>query len=771
MEGMPEMRFDAHGPVDVDRVLPALLAASPLAIVVIEPDTTVRLWNRAAERMFQWTESEVLGKPIPFNPKGKLPECLEVREAAVRGEESEIETQRMRRDGSLVDVKLRAAPMRDEQGGIAGVLLLIEDITDGKRVEAERHATELRLRSVLDALPAAAYLCDTDGLITYFNHAAVKVWGREPKLNDPVDRFCGSFKLLSANGERIRHDQCWMAVALQQDKPIENEEIIVEHPDGTRRLVVADVNLFRDESGKTLGAVNVLTDITERKQSEEAAARLAAIVESSDDAIVSKNAYGVIQSWNRGAERIFGYTEEEAVGQPITLVIPPDRLDEEPGILERIRRGEHIDHFESVRQRKDGGLRNVSLTISPIFNAQGQIVGASKIARDITDRKRVAEELARIQVEAAHDARLHEAILASVPDQVYVFDPDHRYTYANDALLATWGKTWEEAIGKTCLELGYDAWHASMHDSEIDQVIATRQPIRGEVPFTGTNGQRVYEYIFVPVIGPDGKVEAVAGTTRDITERREQTAMRIRTEKLAAMGRLASTMAHEINNPLEAVTNLIWLLRGDESLPAQAREYLKTADEELSRVSHLARMTLSFYRGNAKPHRFRVGSLVEDVLTVFASRIRNKSIAIHKKIDPDCEITAIDGELRQAVTNLINNSIDAVATSGKIRISVSAAENAGRKGVKIGVIDDGPGIPESNRSRIFEPFFSTKPETGTGIGLSVTKEIIEKHDGSIRVRSSTKPGQSWTAFSIFLPDEARDEMQRPDNDQYGSEMQ
>jgi PAS domain S-box-containing protein len=493
------------------------------------------------------------------------------------------------------------------------------DDTNQMQAESERHKSELRFRDLLDAMPAAAYLCDTNGLITYYNRQAVKVWGRAPKLNDPVDRFCGSFKLLSAQGERIRHDQCWMAVALQQLRPVKAEEIIVERPDGSRRTVMADVNLLRNESGELLGAVNVLTDITERKQAEVAMARLAAIVESSDDAIIGKNISGIIQSWNRGAERIFGYTAQEVIGKSITLLIPPDRVDEEPEILRRIRRGEHIDHYESVRRRKDGRLLDVSLTISPISNARGQIVGASKIARDITGHK-------------------------------------------------------------------------------------------------------------------------------------EREAALMQSEKLIAIGRLASNMAHEINNPLEAVTNLIWLLRSDASLPPHAQEYLKIADEELSRVAHLARMTLSFHRSNATPQRICPGELVEDVLAIFASRLRNKNIRVNKKIDLRCRIMAVDGELRQVVTNLINNSIDAVDHGGSIRIRVASVHDKGRSGVRIAVTDGGPGIPFANRSRIFEPFFSTKPDTGTGIGLSVTKEIIEKHNGSIRLRSSTRPGQSWTAFSVFLPD-------------------
>jgi PAS domain S-box-containing protein len=254
--------------------------------------------------------------------------------------------------------------------------------------DAVREALALFREKLLEITPAGIYTCDAEGLITYFNRRAVQVWGREPKLNHPKDRFCGSFKLFSADGSPVRHDQCWMALALQTDQPYDNCEIVIERPDGSRMTALAHAHPLHDEAGKLIGAVNVLVDITERKQGEEARARLAAIVESADDAIVSKDLDGVITSWNGGAERLFGYTVQEAIGQPVTMLFPPDRLDEELSILERIRRGESIEHYETVRRRKDGSLLDISLTVSPIVDSQGRIIGASKVARDITERKR-----------------------------------------------------------------------------------------------------------------------------------------------------------------------------------------------------------------------------------------------------------------------------------------------------------------------------------------------------------------------------------------------
>jgi PAS domain S-box-containing protein len=248
--------------------------------------------------------------------------------------------------------------------------------------------SEVSFFALLDMLPAAAYTCDADGLITYFNQHAIQIWGRAPKLNDPVDRYCGSFKLYSSEGSPITHDTCWMALALKTGDEYQGREITIERADGSRVAVLAHASPIRDESGQIVGAVNVLTDVSDRRRHEEVQALLASIVESSDDAIISKTLEGRILSWNAAAERLFGYPAYEAVGAPITLIIPRDRRHEEASILAKLRRGERIEHYDTLRVTKYGRPVEISLTISPIRDSAGRIVAASKIARDITARKR-----------------------------------------------------------------------------------------------------------------------------------------------------------------------------------------------------------------------------------------------------------------------------------------------------------------------------------------------------------------------------------------------
>jgi PAS domain S-box-containing protein len=251
-------------------------------------------------------------------------------------------------------------------------------------------ATELPCRELLDVLPAAIYTTDAAGRITYYNAAAVQLAGRRPQIGS--DEWCVTWRLYWPDGTPLPHDECPMAVALKSGRPVRGMEAVAERPDGTLVPFMPYPTPLHDSSGHIVGAVNMLVDLTERSQAEQVRRLLASIVESSDDAIVSKDLNGVIASWNPGAERIFGYTADEVVGKSVTKLFPRDLLHEENAILERIRRGEQIDHYETVRRRKDGRLVDVSLTVSPLRNAAGKITGVSKIARDISARKKTENE-------------------------------------------------------------------------------------------------------------------------------------------------------------------------------------------------------------------------------------------------------------------------------------------------------------------------------------------------------------------------------------------
>jgi PAS domain S-box-containing protein len=238
---------------------------------------------------------------------------------------------------------------------------------------------------LLEALPVAVYTTDAEGRITFFNQAAADLWGHRPQLGS--DQWCGSWRLYWPDGRPLPHDQCPMALTLKEGRPIRGLEAIAERPDGTRVNFLPYPTPLRDASGRLIGAINLLMDITERHQAEVELAHLAAIVTSSDDAIISKSLEGRITSWNAAATRIFGYQASEMVDQSITRIIPPELHDDEKRILAHLARGERIDHYETVRVAKDGRRIEVSLTVSALRDRFGKVIGASKVARDITERK------------------------------------------------------------------------------------------------------------------------------------------------------------------------------------------------------------------------------------------------------------------------------------------------------------------------------------------------------------------------------------------------
>ncbi|HTN62352.1 MAG TPA: PAS domain S-box protein [Devosia sp.] len=273
-------------------------------------------------------------------------------------------------------------------------------------------AHSLNIQAILTALPEAAYATDAAGTITFYNQAAADLWGVRPEIGK--SKFCGAWKLYRPDGTTMPHDESPVAMALRDRQPVRNIEAIAERPDGTRIPFLAFPTPILDAGGKLVGAVNMLVDTTERQNADVTAQRYVAIVESSDDAIISKDLNGTIMTWNRGAERLFGYTAAEAIGKSVTILIPADRHDEEPNILSRISRGEHIDHYETIRRRKDGSLVEISLTVSPIRNRAGRVIGASKIAHDITDRRRAEEQQNLLLREMDHRVKNLFALASSL---------------------------------------------------------------------------------------------------------------------------------------------------------------------------------------------------------------------------------------------------------------------------------------------------------------------------------------------------------------------
>ena len=295
------------------------------------------------------------------------------------------------------------------------ILLAIHDDTDRQEREAALRASEKHLKDLIEALPGAVYTTDAEGLLTSFNPAAAELWGRSPELGK--DRWCGAWRSYRPDGTPQAHNEGPMAIALREKRSLRAVELVAERPNGVRVPFLGYPTLLRDAAGNVTGAVSMLVDITERKRAEELADRFAAIVRSSDDAIMSKTTDGTITSWNIAAERLLGYQRDEIIGKSVMLLVPPERHGEEIDILARVRRGEHIQHYETLRHRKDGEDVWVSLTISPLSDSAGNVVGASTIARDMTERRRADEHRKILLAELNHRVKNTMAVFQSIASQ------------------------------------------------------------------------------------------------------------------------------------------------------------------------------------------------------------------------------------------------------------------------------------------------------------------------------------------------------------------
>jgi PAS domain S-box-containing protein len=474
---------------------------------------------------------------------------------------------------------------------------------------------------------------------------------------------------------------------------------------------------------------------------EEANLKLAAIVDSSDDAIISKDLNGIITSWNAAATRIFGYQPEEIIGKSILTLIPPDLHYEEADILRKLRAGERIDHYETVRLRKDGTRFNISVTISPIIDSRGVIIGASKIGRDISDRRRSDEARFRLA-----------AIVDSSEDAIISKNLDGIITSWNTAATRMFGWQEHEIVGRSVLTLIPPELHSE--EPEILRKLRAGERIEHHETRRVRKDGRIIEVSLTvsPIRDPLGRVIGGSKIARDISEQRRIRQALAESEKLAVTGRMAAAIAHEINNPLEAATNLAYLLSTDATLPEGARYYASLILEAITRASHISRQTLAFYRETGKPSEIDVCALLDSVLELNLPRLLNKHIVIQREYEEVTHAFGYPGEIRQVFANLLLNAVDAVPEGGTIFARVSHdPSSTGKPRIRVSFADNGSGIPGEIRNQLFNPFFTTKGATGNGLGLWVSRGIIQKHGGKIALRSCTTPGRSGTVITVFLP--------------------
>lgn len=489
----------------------------------------------------------------------------------------------------------------------------------------------------------------------------------------------------------------------------------------------------------------VLLDVTDRNLAEDALRqseeRFRAIVETTPECVQVVAPDGTLLHTNSACLTVLGADcAEDVVGKSFYDLVAPEDRDKFRQFNERICRGERGSlEFDIIGIQ--GKRRHMESHAAPFAGAEGTTAHLA-VARDTTERK------------SAEEARYRLAAIVESSDDAIVSKDLH-------GIVTSWNAAAEKMFGYTAQEIiGRPITVIIPSELQDDEQLILNTIARGDrvqhfkTVRVAKNGERLDVSLTIsPVRDEAGRIIGAAKIARDITAEKKAEQKLRTVERLAAVGKLAATVAHEINNPLEAVQNLIYLAR-HRTTPDEVRDYLSAAEEELDRISNLTKQTLGFYRGAAGATPTRLGPLATSLLSMFSSRIRNKEIDVRPEIKQDPEIIAVSNEMRQLAANLMSNSIDAVPAGGRVRIRISAAtERRGhrRSGVRLTVADSGPGIPKALRSQLFEPFFTTKKDVGTGLGLWVCKSIVEKHGGYIQLKSSVTPGRSGTAFSVFLP--------------------
>lgn len=617
-------------------------------------------------------------------------------------------------------------------------------------------SAELELAAIRKFAKEAIVTCDLEGIVTAWNPAAERMFGysadevlgRDITLVVPPGDRANELEIL----ERVRRGE--------RTQDYETRRI-----DRDGRLIHVSVTFspIKDAIGHVVAALTIAVDLSERRRLEDAERDrmfLSAIVSSADDAIVSKDLSGVVTSWNRAAERLFGYSEEEMIGQPIAILVPPEHPNEEPRILERIRRGERIDHYETISRRKDGKIIEVSVTISPIRDRIGRIIGASKIARDITERKRweeaeVAESFLGALVESAQDAIFSKSL-------------DGVVTSWNSAAERLFGYSRQEMVGKP-----------------ITILVPENQPAEEpEILRRVRRGERIEHYESVrrrkdgstihvaqtisPIRDTLGRVIGVSNITRDITGQRESTRREndaLRQAELArqqaedasrAKDEFLATVSHELRTPMTAIMGWSRLLMSQQLDPERQRKALETIDKNARSQAQLIEDLLDISR--IVSGRLRIEFKPVDLAVVIAAAVETarpaadaKQIRIQTVLSSGSGPILGDAErLQQVIWNLISNATRFTPKSGTIQISLDRVESQ----VQLCVSDNGIGIKEDFIPHLFERFTQadssiTRSGGGLGMGLAIVKSLVELHGGVVSA-SSAGEGKGAT-FTVKLP--------------------
>jgi PAS domain S-box-containing protein len=790
------------------------LASIGDAVIATDMDGRITSMNSVAESLTGWSLTEAHGR--------RLEEVFRVvNETTRRPVENPADRARregvivglanhsvlLARDGREIPVDDSAAPIRSTTDAVVGCVLVFRDITERRRAENLIRAKEAELQTILDRTPFLMTRCSRDLRYLYVSRAYAEMLGGRPEeINGrPIREVLGE--------ERFRQIEPHIRKVLQGD-PVQYEARLALAA-GMRDIWVS-YTPERDPGGEVIGWVASIVDVTERKQGEIANAKLASIVESSDDAIISKDLHGTIQTWNAGAERIFGYTAEEAIGRPVTMLIPPDRQDEEPRILAGLQRGERTDHFETVRRRKDGRLLDVSLSVSPIMDSGGRVVGASKIARDITLKKHAEAEAERrseqvrvladvaTRLNTVHDVR---SILGLLSEEARALIGAQR----SAASITIHGDRTRSIVVDGDPQT-LEGWRSDGDEQDLSDLYAlvcppnrpmraSRLELNSNPALRASGGAAdlrsgdepalpsLRNWLAAPLTGlPENNVGLLQLADKidgDFTADDESILVQLTQMACVAIDNawlldhlreanrrkdeFLATLAHELRNPLAPLRNGLQVMKlsgNDVKAVETSRLMMERQLEAMVRLIDDLMDVNRISRGRIELRRqaVEVARIVQQAVETSGPLIEAGRHTLTVDVAPGpLVVDADETRMAQVLSNLLNNAAKYTEPGGRIRLS--ATRDHGK--VVISVKDTGVGIPRAMLPRIFDLFTQVdrsleKAQGGVGIGLSLVKGLVDLHGGNVEARSGGQGKGSEFIVRLPLLDEAAAPIPKPE---------
>ena len=501
-------------------------------------------------------------------------------------------------------------------------------------------------------------------------------------------------------------------------------------------------------------------DVTERKLQEHdlvaSAQRYRVLTDLNPQAIWAASAAGEITYTNQALLAYMGLTQEELNGQKwLEAFAPEDQARVMATWMHSVETGVDYEVEGRLRHAATGEYRYWIHRAAPVRDASGAILQWLGVGSDIHDEKTHQGALRAEQMEAERRRVELEAVYSSTPVALALLDPvDFRFLNLNGLEAELLGISREDAIGKRVQEVANVPGLMDLLRTVANGATIKDMLVEGEI-LTTAGLRRAWNVNYSPVYGTDGKVRAIVAANIEVTNQKRAEAALIQSEKLAAVGRLASSISHEINNPLEAITNLLYLIAQDPLLHEDIKVYVHMAQSELQRVSQIATQTLRFHRQAVNPTLVTPRELVGAVIRLYTGRLANSSIRVEETYATDTQVLCFENDIRQVLNNLIANAIDAMRHGGRLVVRAHAVTSfsgqAPRPGVRITIADTGHGMSKAVVERVFEPFYTTKDLNGTGLGLWISAGIVERHQGRLVVRSSVDETHHGTVFSLFLP--------------------